>query len=352
MPPAGPNPGGAGARMPQWRQPVIPPAVSLLPTTGTFPGTKPGQTRPPATATPSRPVRSLRPGVQYYGGYTADQLTKNPALVAKLGPSGAAKWAAANKGTAAPTAPSAAGTTPGSVTKPISNPFVPSPGGPSPGGPATGQPTNPWSPPPVPSGGYPQGGGAYSSGLPGDVPEPYAYNDPFSSFLAAVPLMNLNRDQQIADAMATAGFGASEGNRFGSWAGGKAAEIGAQNSMAQNQLLLQTLSDYANQQENRALQATGLGLSTGQALDQMQQDRLKLPFAVGSWEQGRQDDYSRQAYDDFERNKLGWLSFLGPLAASQGSGTPGTVYSTTSAPAKPGVADWASALGPLLNLFI
>lgn len=186
---------------------------------------------------------------------------------------------------------------------------------------------------------------AEGGGQAGDVPVPYAWNDPFNAFTAAIPLMNLNRDQQIADAMATAGFG---GNRFGTFAAGKAAEIGAQNALAQNQLLLSTIGDYANRAEDRALAATGLGLQTGTALDRMQQDRLRLPFQLGSWEQGRQDDFSRMAYEDFERNKLGWFPSLMQLAMSQGSGSPGQIYQTTTSPGSPGVADWLQILGGLI----
>jgi hypothetical protein len=192
-------------------------------------------------------------------------------------------------------------------------------------------------PPPGPFG----GGGA------GEVPQPYAYNDPFQAFLSAVPLMNLNRDQQISDAMATAGFG---GNRFGSFAAGKAAEIGGQNALAQNQLLLSTLGDYANRAEDRALAATGLGLQAGNSLDQMMQDRLKLPFQMGAWEQGRGDQMARQNYDAWNQDKLGWFPMMMQLAMSQGSGTPGQIYQTQSDPGKPGLADWLGLFGGLGGL--
>lgn len=304
-------------------------------------GTKPLPNRPPAPGTkpaakppvPGRPP--LPKGVDLFGGSTAEQLLANPALVGKLGPSGAAKWAAsplnpANKKPALP-----GGTKPLPATPP---PPVPTPGGPAPGTPTAAPPPNPWSPPPGSM--QPPPPGAFSPGTPGAVPEPYAYNDPFSSFLAAVPMMNLNAEQQIADAMATAGF---SGNRFGSWAGGKAGEIGAQNALAQNQLFLQTLADQANRSEDRALQATGLGLQTGQALDEMMRSRLTLPFGMGAWEQGRQDDFARAMYEDFEKNKLGWLPLLSQLAQSQGSGSPGQIYTTTE-PGKPGAIDWLSLL--------
>jgi hypothetical protein len=150
-------------------------------------------------------------------------------------------------------------------------------------------------------------------------------------------MMNLNRDKQIADAMATAGF---DGNRYGSFAAGKAAEIGAQTSLAQDHLLLSTLSDFANQQENRALGATGMGIQTAGMMDQMAQDRLKLPWQIAMGEQGRADQIAQMQYGD----RLGWFPHLLQAAMSQGTGTPGQIYSTTT-PGQPGAADWLQLLG-------
>jgi hypothetical protein len=162
-----------------------------------------------------------------------------------------------------------------------------------------------------------------------------------NSFLAAVPMMNLNMNKQIGDAMATAGF---SGNRYGTSAMNTAGQIGAENALAQNALLQKTLFDYSQGQEDRALQATGLGLQTGNALDQMQMNRLQLPFSQAQYEQGRQDNFSRMAYDDFDRNRLGWLPFLSQNAMSQGNSSPGSVY-TTQTPGSPGAADWLTLLG-------
>lgn len=213
-------------------------------------------------------------------------------------------------------------------------------GGPPPGAPGSAppaaQPGGPavaggWGMPPQAGGGQGQAGGAAGAG---------DFNDPMNSFLAAVPMMNLNMNKQIGDAMATAGF---SGNRYGTSAMNTAGQIGAENALAQNALLQKTLFDYSQGQEDRALQATGLGLQTGNALDAMQQSRLQLPFSMGSWEQGRQDNFANQAYQDFERNKLGWLPFLSQNATSQGSSSPGSVY-TTQSPGSPGAADWLSLI--------
>lgn len=172
------------------------------------------------------------------------------------------------------------------------------------------------------------------------------FRDPMQQFLAAVPIMNANATRQIGDAMASAGF---TGNRWGTSAQNIAGQIGAENAMKQNSLMANLLGDAANRQEDRALQATGMSMGLGQMLDQMAQDRVRLPFELGQYEQGRQDRFGNMRYEDFERNKLGWLPFMADLAKSQGAGSPGSVY-TLSEPGRPGASDWLTALGPLLGL--
>lgn len=214
-------------------------------------------------------------------------------------------------------------------------------GGPAPGAPGAPPPAavpggpavaGGWGMPPQAGGGQGQAGGPAGAG---------DFNDPMNSFLAAVPMMNANMNRQIGDAMATAGF---SGNRYGTSAMNTAGQIGAENSLAQNALLQKTLFDYSQGQENRALQATGMGLQTGQALDQMQQSRLQLPYGMFSGEQGRQDNFANMSYQDFERNKTGWMPMLLQAAMSQGNSSPGQIYQT-STPGSPGASDWLSLLG-------
>lgn len=183
------------------------------------------------------------------------------------------------------------------------------------------------------------------AGLPGATPAPNSFNNPFAMFLAAVPGMRVNAQRQIGDAMAGAGF---TGNRWGTSAMNQAGQIGAENAMMENALLQKTLSDYANRTEDRALQATGMGMGLGGMLDKMAQDRVQIPFGVGAWEQGRQDELAQFPYMDFEKNKLGWLPLLAQMAASQKAGSPGQIY-TTQEPGKPGAVDWLSLLGGLFG---
>jgi hypothetical protein len=244
---------------------------------------------------------------------------------------------------------------------PVVNPAnaAPGPGAPRPTGPGAPPPVaGPPAPPPfVPNAGGPGGqapppqgyAGGYAPPPPQNPGQPpqgsynaESFNDPMNSFLAAVPMMNLNMKQQIGDAMATAGF---DGNRYGTSAMNTAAQIGAQNSLAQNQLLQQTLSDFANKQQDRALTADQLGLQSASLQDQIRQNQLTTPFMMAQYEQGRQDNFSNQAYQDFEHNKLGYLPMLLQAANSQGAGSPGTPYTTTT----PGTPGYGGLLSGILD---
>ncbi len=164
-------------------------------------------------------------------------------------------------------------------------------------------------------------------------------------FLSAVPVMNANMTRQIGDSMAQAGF---TGNRWGTSAMNAAGQIGAENALTQNAMMQGLLSDYANRQEDRALQATGMSMGLGDMLDRQAQDRFMLPAQLGMWEQGRQDDFSRMAYEDFDKHRLGWLPMMMQAAMSQGAGSPGSVVPITQ-PGSPGAADWMTILAGLLG---
>ncbi len=207
--------------------------------------------------------------------------------------------------------------------------------------------TGPFVPAPAPTGGpvgSPPGGQQPGPGQPPGGFNPGDFNDPFNMFLAAVPGMNLNMNKQIADAMGTAGF---SGNRYGTSAMNTAGQIGAQNALAQNELLQKTLYDYANNEQNRALQADQLGIQSAGLQNQIDQSKLTLPFSMAQYEQGRQDNFSNMAYQDWNQNKLGWFPYMLQAATSQGAGTPGQIYQTQTA-AQPGAADLLGLLG---NLF-
>lgn len=173
--------------------------------------------------------------------------------------------------------------------------------------------------------------------------------DPMMMFFSALPAMRMNTTRRIGDAMADAGF---TGNRWGTSAQRTAGQIGAEAGMQENAMLQGLLADYANQQENRALQATGQGMNLGGLLDQMAQGRIQVPFGVGGWEQARQDDLARLLFEDFERNKHGWLPMMLNFAGSQGAGSPGSpgqIIQVPGEPSKPGAIDWARVLADFFS---
>jgi hypothetical protein len=69
--------------------------------------------------------------------------------------------------------------------------------------------------------------------------------------------------------------------------------------------------------------------------DQMVQDRMNPLFQYGNWEQSRQDQFARMAYEDYERNKLGYLPYLLQAAGGVGSPNSGTPVQTVTDPGKP-----------------
>lgn len=246
---------------------------------------------------------------------------------------------------------------------PQAPPAAPPPGGPPAGGPpmATQPPMSsppPQQPPGAPvfgpayGGGYGQpdvqqpGGGYDQSGVNGQPGAGTSFDDPISQVLAAIPAMNLNAQQQISGAMGNAGF---TGNRWSSSAMNQAGQIGSQNAMQQNAMLTSALGDYANKAQDRSLQAAQGSTALGGLLDQMAQNRITTPFAVGQYEQGRQDNFSNQAFQDWQQNKLGWFPYLLQAATSQGAGSPGQVVPITSA-GTPGAIDYAQGLGGLAGL--
>jgi hypothetical protein len=75
-------------------------------------------------------------------------------------------------------------------------------------------------------------------------------------------------------------------------------------------MLMDLLYNQQQQDLNRGLQASQLGLQEAGLEDQMMQDRINQMFGMGQWETGRQDQFANMAYQDFEQNKLGWLPLL------------------------------------------
>lgn len=291
-----------------------------------LPGT-PGAPKPPAPA-PSTPVKQPPPQ------WKTDLWNQYK----KEGKPGdwQAYWKARRPGapplSPAPGTPAPGPTPPPAAPMPPLNPSVP------PGQPATPEQMFPALGMPMPDYQMPWGPMNFPMmmgdpfGMMGGISMPGDFNDPYNAYLAAIPVMETMRDQQISDSMAKAGF---SGNRYSSSAINAAGRIGAETSQQLNQMLNQTMYDQANQDLNRAMQAAGMGMNLGGMMDEMQRARLNQMFGYGSWEQGRQDNYGMLGYQDFENNKLGFLPYLIQALGGVGAPTPGTPVQTVTNPGTP-----------------
>lgn len=227
------------------------------------------------------------------------------------------------------------------------------------------------------------GGSMFPSPTPGggaSAPmSPVGPSSIWDVYNSAVPVMNDIMRQQIQGAAA---MGGATGNRFGTSTERNFADIGRQagnelTGMFSNLLYNQTQADQdralaatgmgledARFRNNlafqggqrgldRALQSAGMGMGAAGMQEQMAQDRLRLPFQIGSWEQGRQDQFAGQAYQDFERNKLGWLpAIMGLLGGQGGTGGMQGQFGVQQTAGSPGFIDYAAAFAPYLSLFM
>lgn len=176
------------------------------------------------------------------------------------------------------------------------------------------------------------------------------YNDPYNAYLSSIPVMQQAMQQNIGGAMAAAG---GTGTRYGSAALERAGQIGASTALQQNQMLNELMFNQANKDLDRQMQTIPLQMQLGQMIEQGTQNRLGALSGFGQWEQGRMDDFSKMAYEDFENNKYGLLPLLLQAATSQGAGSPGSPASymqiQTSAGSPPDIdPNWITQL---LDLF-
>lgn len=228
------------------------------------------------------------------------------------------------------------------------------------GGPPTGIGVTPGAPP---QGGQPPAHGAppvlggpptpISTGppMPPGGPQP---NDPFSKptsamdvYRSAVPVMQDALKTNVGSAMADAGFG---GNRFSSSAMDRAAQEGSRAGLQQNQLMTDLLHKQTNQDLDRSLQASGMGMQHGIAQNQMQLDNMRHLFDVGRYEQDRQDGFSRLSYEDFQKNMLGFLPMLSQMAQSPGTAT-SPVWGNQQSGGSPGAFDYAQLLAQIYGAY-
>lgn len=297
--------------------------LPLRPTTAEDvpPNPTPGAPAPPAGTTPPAPTTT--PPARTPAPDWKQTLWSQYQKEGKPG-DWAAYWRSHRAGTPAPTpAPPTGGPIqPPAPMQPLA-PNAPPQGQPAPPQqvfPALGQSLEPYGP-----SGY-NYGTPYQASLPGD------FNDPYNAYLAAIPVMETIRDQEISQAMGQAGF---TGNRYSTSAMNTAGRIGQDTSNQLNHMLNQTMYDQSQQDLNRALQASGMGMQLGAMQDELQRNRLNQLFGFGQYEQGRQDNFANMAYQDFLNSRMGYLPLLAQVLGGVGAPNPGTPVQTVTNPGSP-----------------
>lgn len=206
-------------------------------------------------------------------------------------------------------------------------------------------PTGTWSLPVDQQAG---GGGSFfpDPSAPGNLPPGTDFYgsdslyDPYNVYLSTIPIMEMTRDEQLADAMTGAGF---SGNRYSSGAQNIAAQIGGQTTLGMQAMLNQLLYNQTNADLDRALQAATQGGLLGTSMDQMALNRLGALSDFGTYEQNRWDDIMRLLFQDFRANQYGLLPYM--IGASGGVTAP-YPYSTVQA-GEPGVIQQGGDLASL-----
>lgn len=179
------------------------------------------------------------------------------------------------------------------------------------------------------------------------------YDDPYNLYLSQVPIWQQNAKRGVQDALAQAGFG---GNRYSSFAGQAAGQIGADTALQMNSMLGNLLYNQTNADKDRALGAAGMGLQAGGMVEQALGNRYgaysgALGDRLKAWEAQRANQMAalQARYADFERNKYGTLPMLmGALTNSIGQG-PEPIIKTD--PGSQGYGGMALDLATLFKLF-
>lgn len=194
----------------------------------------------------------------------------------------------------------------------------------------------------IPPGGAGPGGGA----PPGDAFGPTSVYDVFRQ---SVPVMNRAIDQGVDQAVARSGLG---GTRYSSATANDAARVGGDAALALSRDLSGRLYDATQSGLDRSLQSAMAAPGIAGAMDEQTMNRLRLPFQFGQYEQGRQDQFSGQAFNDWSQNRLGFLPMLLNAAMNPGSGgsagQPPTYGQFQSGGGSSGFSDFMSWAGPII----
>lgn len=231
--------------------------------------------------------------------------------------------------------------------------------------------------PPYGPGQGPGGPGPFPPGMggPGGPPTQPNVQPPVSvydTYNSGKQMMDETLDQAIGGSVASAGFG---GNRYGTAAANAVGRVGADAAAELNNQFTNMLYNQGNQDLNRQLQATGMGLQNQLAMEQlkagnlnqgldrllrgadigMQQgqmnesqiaQRLQMLLGAGQQETGRQDQWDMAAWQDFENNKWAPLDRLAPFVGGVPSQSQEPIVSQSAG--SPGFADYAAIAAPII----
>lgn len=255
-------------------------------------------------------------------------------------------------------------------------------GGPPGQGP-TGPVDLPWAPGPgfTMPGGQPWPGAGDVGGGPGGAPGSYPGYDQgvqppvgiYDRYQAGRDAMQETIDQAIGGAIAGAGFG---GNRYGTAAANAAGRVGQDAAALLNRDFMDMLYQQGQQDLNRQLQATGMGLQNQQFLSQLQAqnlnqgldrllrggelglsagrdwenqiaNRINTLFNMGQGETQRQDAIDQLLLNAYQQDKYGFMPQLSSFVS--GAPIPQAEPIVTQTGGKPNeLLQWASVIGPII----
>ncbi len=163
------------------------------------------------------------------------------------------------------------------------------------------------------------------------------FGDPYNVFLSTVPLMEQIRDQEIGEAMATAGF---TGNRYSTDAMKMAGRIGGETTLGLQQALNQLLYGASERDLDRALQAAGMGGQLGMDIDALTQGRIGAQGQLGQMTQAQRDRYNKARFQAMNRQEPDdFYRFMQMMNFART--TPGPDYAPWETGAEPGLIDYA-----------
>jgi hypothetical protein len=194
----------------------------------------------------------------------------------------------------------------------------------------------------------------------------------YDTYASGKAMMDETLDQALGGAIAGAGFG---GNRYGTAAANAAGRVGADAAAQLNNQFTNMLYNQGQQDLNRQLQATGMGLQNqlgmeqlkagnlNQGLDrllrggqlgmqqgQMQEDqiakRLQMLLGAGQGETQRQDQWDMAAYQNYINQMWAPLQNMSAFMGGPGPQRSEPIVSQQGGSA--GFADYAAIAAPII----